>query len=128
MRSLPKRRREFTTLKGETTLSNTASKAVTRATLASWKPQISTTGTQLFHQTRQALLSMFHALLLNLRRHNWPIIIGEVSLLAIGLVAAFQVDRWWENTAVSYIRHSWLYRKNGINPQPGSDSGNLRVL
>lgn len=42
---------------------------------------------------------MLHSIIANLRQHNWSIIVGEVLLLAIGLLAAFQVDRWWEQRA-----------------------------
>jgi hypothetical protein len=34
-----------------------------------------------------------------LRRHDWFIVFVEVLLLAAGLLAAFQVDRWWEQRA-----------------------------
>jgi hypothetical protein len=31
-----------------------------------------------------------------LRQHDWFIVFVEVFLLAAGLLAAFQVNRWWE--------------------------------
>ncbi len=39
---------------------------------------------------------IFRSLLGRLKRHDWSIVFFEVFLLAIGLLAAFQVDRWWE--------------------------------
>lgn len=42
---------------------------------------------------------IFRRIFQNLRNHDWSIVVFEVLLLAIGLLAAFQVDRWWEQRA-----------------------------
>jgi hypothetical protein len=42
---------------------------------------------------------IFLSLSNKLRQHDWSIIFVEVFLLAAGLLAAFQVDRWWEQRA-----------------------------
>jgi len=42
---------------------------------------------------------IFRALISKLRQGDWFILLVEVFLLAAGLLAAFQVDRWWEQRA-----------------------------
>jgi hypothetical protein len=42
---------------------------------------------------------IFRSLFNQLRQGDWSIVVVEVLLLVIGLLAAFQVDRWWEQRA-----------------------------
>lgn len=46
----------------------------------------------------------------NLRRHDWFVVVMEVTLLAIGLLAAFQIDRWWEARADREKERVYLQR------------------
>ena len=42
---------------------------------------------------------ILRSLLNQLRRRDWFVVLAEIFLLAVGLLAAFQVDRWWEQRA-----------------------------
>jgi hypothetical protein len=56
---------------------------------------------------------IFLSLSNKLRQHDWSIIFVEVFLLAAGLLAAFQVDRWWEQRAEREEERVYIQRLIG---------------
>ena len=56
---------------------------------------------------------IFRSLSKNLREHDWFIVFVEVFLLAAGLLAAFQVDRWWEQRAEREEERVYIQRLIG---------------
>jgi hypothetical protein len=56
---------------------------------------------------------IFRSLISKLRQGDWFIFLLEVVLLAAGLVAAFQVDRWWEQRAERAEERVYIQRLIG---------------
>ena len=56
---------------------------------------------------------IFRWLSKSLRQHDWFIVFVEVVLLAAGLLAAFQVDRWWEQRAEREEERGYIQRLIG---------------
>ncbi|MFC1689637.1 hypothetical protein ACFL07_08290, partial [Pseudomonadota bacterium] len=61
----------------------------------------------------QTVPMIFRSLSKNLREHDWFIVFVEVFLLAAGLLAAFQVDRWWEQRAEREEERVYIQRLIG---------------
>lgn len=53
---------------------------------------------------------IMHSMFQKLRGHDWSIVLVEVLLLALGLLAAFQVDRWWEQRAELQEERTYVLR------------------
>ena len=53
---------------------------------------------------------ILRSLLYKLRGHDWFTVLAEVFLLAVGLVVAFQVDRWWEQRADREKEQAYILR------------------
>ena len=68
---------------------------------------------------------IFHSLSNKLRQHDWFIVFIEVFLLAGGLLAAFQVDRWWEQRAEREEERGYIQRLIG---NVGADIPNSKDL
>jgi hypothetical protein len=56
---------------------------------------------------------ILRSLLNQLRRNDWFVVLVEIFLLAAGLLAAFQVDRWWEQRADREKEHVYIQRLIG---------------
>lgn len=53
---------------------------------------------------------LLHSIASNLRKQNWSVLFLELLVVVIGLVLAFQVDRWWEERGERVKEQEYINR------------------